>query len=234
MLTIVTWRWLVPGYRSTYGPQTVNTLKRMVDRSYRDPHRFVCVTDDPKGLDPDVEVVPIWNDFDGLPHPSGPRYPSCYRRLRAFHPEIGAVFGDRFVSMDLDCVITGDMRSVWNRPEPFVGWNGTHARNKFNGSMFLMSAGARPHVWTEFDPRNSPRRAEAAGYYGTDQAWISLCLDKSEASWSTKDGVYSYRLHVEPAGDVLPDNAKVIFWNGKKDPWDSEMRELEWVQTHYR
>jgi len=112
MLSVVTWRWKAEGYRSTYGPETVNVLKRMVRRHYPDPHQFVCVTDDPDGLDKDIRVLPLWNDFARMSHPSGPRYPSCYRRLRAFDPEIGKVFGPRFVSLDLDCVIVNNLQPL--------------------------------------------------------------------------------------------------------------------------
>lgn len=233
-MTVVTWKWNQPGYRSTYGPETVNVLRRMVARHYPDPHRFLCVTDDPRGLDSGIGVVPLWDDFPGLGHPQGERYPSCYRRLRAFDPQIRSVFGDRFVSLDLDCVIVDDLRPLWNRSEDFVGWAGTHAKNRYNCSMFLMTAGARPQVWEQFNPRQSPLRAQRAGFYGSDQAWISFILGAREARWQDSDGVVSYRLHVQPAGDRLPNGTRMVFFNGKRDPWDAEMMRIEWVRTHYQ
>src|SRR5688572_21482656 len=37
-LTVVTWKWKpAEGYRSTYGPETVNVLRRMVARHYPEP-----------------------------------------------------------------------------------------------------------------------------------------------------------------------------------------------------
>src|SRR4051812_8065560 len=104
-LTVICWKWETPGYRSTFGPETVNVLRRMVARHYPRPHRFLCVTDATAGLDPDVEVVAPWNDFAEVPSPHGKKNPSCYRRLRAFAPDIEPVFGPRFVTIDLDCVI---------------------------------------------------------------------------------------------------------------------------------
>jgi hypothetical protein len=78
-LTFVCWKWSKPGYRSTFGPNAVNTLRKMVARHYDAPHRFCCVTDDAEGLDPEVEVIPDWTDFAALPAPSaGVR--SEYRR----------------------------------------------------------------------------------------------------------------------------------------------------------
>jgi hypothetical protein len=236
VLTVACWRWKpFDGYRSSYGPETVLTLRSMVARHYPDPHRFVCLTDDPKGLD-DVECLPLWDDHASVPHPTSHRHPSCYRRLRAFAPEMKDLLGPRFVSMDLDCVIVGDLRPLWNRPEEFVGWGGTTTpATSYNGSMFLMTAGARPQVWRDFNPKFSPGIAKSEGFYGSDQAWISYCLGGREARWSAEeDGVVSYRLHVAPFGDRLPENTRVCFFNGKSDPWSPKLGRLAWLQEHYR
>jgi hypothetical protein len=237
VLTVVCWRWRpFNGYRSSYGPETVNTLQAMVKRHYPDPHRFVCCTDDARGLHPDVEVVPIWNDYADLQHPHSHKHPSCYRRLKAFAPEIRDFFGKRFVSMDLDCVIVDDLRPLWNREEEFVAWGGTTAPHEasVNGSMFLLTAGSRPRVWKDFNPRFSPTIAKKAGFYGSDQAWIGYCLGHGAAKWTTADGVYSYRLHVEPARGQLPKDARIVFFNGKKDPWSPDVKRLPWVMEHWR
>lgn len=238
MLSVVCWKWAPPrGYRSSFGPNTVNVLRRMVARHYPDPHRFLCVTDDPDGLDKDIEVVPAWNDFATIPSPSGGRNPSCYRRLRAFAPDIEAVFGKRFVSMDLDMVITGDLRPVWNRPEDFVIWGDAHPRTFYNGSMFLLSAGARAKVWTTFDPVASPKAAKAHGHFGSDQGWISYCLGPGEQKWTQEDGVYSFRNHLGGDGSnparQLPSNVKVVVMHGAHDPWGPVARRLPWIQEHY-
>ncbi len=235
MLSVVCWRWAPPhGYRSNYPPKTVNVLKAMVDRWYPHPHRFLCVTDDTAGIDPDVEIVPPWNDFAGLPSPHGMKNPSCYRRLRMFHPEIGQVFGERFVSLDLDVVITGDMSPIWNRPEDFVAWGDTNPQpgSHYNGSMLLLRAGSRPKVWDRFDPEKSPREALRAGCWGSDQGWISYCLGPSEKKWSRADGVYSFRNDLQPSRK-LPSDARIVIWHGKHDPWSEVGQGLSWVRQHW-
>lgn len=232
---VVCWKWTpAPNYRSTFAPETVNTLQRMVGRHFRRPHRFICVTDDARGLNPSIETLPLWPDFATLPNPNGPKFPSCYRRLRAFAPDIADAFGPRFVSLDLDTVITSDVAPLWDRPEPFVIWGATHVSTPYNGSMFLLSAGARPRVWTEFDPATSPQRSVAAGFHGSDQGWISYCLGPREARWSESDGVYSFRLHVRRRGNLLPPNARVVCFHGQYDPWSPEAKRLEWVKRHYQ
>ena len=41
-----------------YGPEYVNRLHNMVKRNLTIPHRFVCFTDDPKGLQEGIETFP--------------------------------------------------------------------------------------------------------------------------------------------------------------------------------
>lgn len=237
MLTVVCWKWRpFPGYRSTYGPETVNTLRRMVARHYPEPHRFVCVTDDPVGIDSSIEIVPLWQDFAHLRSPHGGNNPSCYRRLRAFSPDIAQTFGDRFVSLDLDCVITGDLRPLWHRTEEFVIWGDTNPKTAYNGSMFLMTAGARRQVWERFDPKESPKRAMAAGCFGSDQGWISYCLGPRETKWTRDDGVYSFRNDLRMKGiRALPENARIVFFHGRHDPWHRDVQhEYPWAREHYQ
>jgi hypothetical protein len=235
MLSVISWKWTsANGYRSTFGPQTVNILRRMVARHYPPPHRFLCVTDDPAGLDPEVEVVPDRRDFAQLPSPHGGRNPSCYRRLRAFAPDAGESFGPRFVSLDLDCVVTGDLTPLWDRPEEFVVWGDTNPKTFYNGSMFLLTAGTRTIVWSSFDPKTSPRRAMAAGHFGSDQAWISCCLGRGQPTWTARDGVYSFRNQILPKGGALPPNARIVFFHGCVDPWSKAARQYPWVREAYR
>lgn len=238
MLSVVTWFWRPSAtYRSQFSATHVNTLAAMVRRHYPHPHEFVCVTDQPRGLDPAIRVVPAWNDFAAIPNPLGAHQPSCYRRLRAFHPDAGAVLGARFVSLDLDTVIVGDLSPLWNRPEAFVAWGETNPNSHYNGSMWLLTAGARPNVWTDFDPATSPQLAAHAGKFGSDQGWLSYCLGPGEATWTTADGVYSYNVHIRVKHGLprpLPANARIVMFHGGTDPWTRGARKLPWVRRHYR
>jgi hypothetical protein len=235
VLTVVTWKWKrAPGYRSEFGPETVNTLAKMVGRHYKHPHRVVCVTDDPKGIDPSIGIVPLWDDLSHLVNPHGAHQPSCYRRLKAFSTEAREWFGDRFVSVDLDCVIVRDMAPLWNRPEEFVIWgSGTDKRAWFNGSMWMMTTGARKQVWETFNPKRTPNEAKAAGHFGSDQGIIAHVLGRKEAMWTTKDGVYSFRVHLNGGSKQLPDDARVVFFHGKTDPWQARAQEIPWIAENW-
>ena len=235
MLSVVTWKWRPSdGYRSTYPPETVNRLRAMVQKHYPHPHRFLCVTDDAGGIHPDVEIVPDWHDWATVPSPHGGHNPSCYRRLRMFHPDIAEVFGDRFVSLDLDVVITGDLTPLWNRDEDIVMWGDTNPQpgSHYNGSMVLLRAGSRPQVWTEFDPKSSPQLAMQNHSFGSDQGWISYRLGPDEATWSRADGVYSFRIDLQDQRR-LPDDCRIVIFHGLQDPWKPYAKQWPWVKEHY-
>jgi len=240
MLRIVTFKWKPPhGYRSKFGPETVNILASMCRRHYQKEHEFVCITDDAKGIDPAIRIIPLWEDHAKLKSPMGAHQPSCYRRLKLFSAEAEQFIGPRFVCLDLDTVIVGDMTPLWDRSEEFIVWGDTYSGKQFpktwyNGSMFMMKAGARRQVWDEFDPVKSPIAAKKGGSFGSDQGWISHKLGPNEATWGVKDGVYSFRVHVEPRGGQLPHNAKVVHFHGKVSPWDVKAQRHAWVREHYR
>jgi len=235
--SVVTWKWEpMRRYRATFTAEHVNTLAAMVRRSYPRKVNVICVTDQADGIDRSVEVIPDFRDFVEVPSPHGGKNPSCYRRLRMFHPEIASVFGKRFVSIDLDMVLIGDVSSVWDRPEDFVAFGDTNPQpgSHYNGSMMLLTAGSRPQVWNTFDPQTSPEQSRRAGSWGSDQGFISYTLGGGEAKWGKKDGVYSYRNHLASDPYTLPDNAKVVSFHGALNPWSPEVQHLSWVAQHYK
>jgi hypothetical protein len=233
-LGVVCWKWQGrPDYRSKFTANTVNVLRSMVERNFKAPHRFFCVTEDAEGLDKRIEVVKGWNDFADVPSPHGNHNPSCYRRLRMFSPEAESTFGKRFVSLDLDCVVVGKLEPLWLRPEEFVIWGDTNPRTLYNGSMVLMTAGARKQVWEKFDPKTSPAEAKASGNFGSDQAWISHVLGPNEAKWTKADGVYSFRNEVQRMGGNLPRNARIVMFHGIFDPWAPGPQALQWVKRNW-
>lgn len=237
MLTVLTFKWTAPpGYRSKFEGRHVDVLRRMVRRHYRKPHRFVVVTDDPTGIkEKDVEIYRLWPTFSTVANPSGRKNPSCYRRLRIFARNAGEWLGDRFVCLDLDTVIVDDMAPLWDRTDDFVIWRSSTKGNFYNGSMILMNAGARPQVWTDFDPELSPRLTHGARLYGSDQAWIAYKLGGGEKTWGPEDGVLSMRNDVVNRSGKLPPGARIVFFHGKGDPWEPEVyNRYPWIRESYK
>lgn len=234
--TVVCFKWEPrPGYRSKYGPEQVLTLQRMIARHYSKPFDFVCCTDDARGLER-IHTIPLWNDWADLPNPHGLHNPSCYRRLKVFAPNAGEWLGERIIAIDLDMVVTGDLSPLFDDPAEFKIWGQSDfpSRQWYNGSFWSLKAGSRPQVWTEFS-ETSPSLTKHSGARGSDQGWFSYILGPHEQTWSTKDGIYSYRVHIaKQFGNTLPSNCRLVAFHGKDDPWCYRCQQVPWIQEHYR
>lgn len=250
MITFVTFKWKPrPGYRSNFYSGHVNVMRSMLDRCYNHPHRVICITDDPEGLDPRVEAVPLWDDYAHIPNPTWPDGPSCYRRLKVFSYDFERIAGKRFACVDLDMVLTDDVAPIFDRKEDFVAFKSHLAHIPLCGSLFMMTAGTQSFVWRDFNPATSPALAHRAGCRGSDQGWMNYCYRDAAPYWSNKDGVYSYmelapkrrekRGRVlpppKPGSAPLPPDARIVVFTGKPDPWDHAARtQSPWIDDHYR
>lgn len=228
MLTVMTWFWKQEGGRATYTHHHVNIWADMVRRNLTIPHRLACVTEHPEGIDPSIEIIAPPKDFEDVRIPTWTvEKPQCLRRIAMFAPDAGQRFGERFVSMDMDCVIAGNLDSLFATTADFKMYRGTTGERPYNGSMMLLTAGARPQVYTEF----SVERAIKAGqrYVGSDQAWISYILGPGEAVWDYRDGVFWYQ---DPNGRGYP---RLMFFPGYPKPWQlAERTDTGWFAEYYR
>lgn len=229
--SVVVYKWHTPGYRSKFESWHVNVHRRSFAEHYRKPHRYICITDDPTGLDADIEVVPLWDTFSKLRNPTWPTGPNCFRRLPGFAKEFEKVAGHRILFSDIDVVFTGQLDELVERDEDFVIWQTENRGIPYCASLYLMTAGSQSQVFERFDPERSPLMTRNAGYRGSDQAWINFCLGKSIPSWNTSHGVYSYGDHVRRrAAGRLPNGARVVIFHGKPDPWDAvAMAQSPWL-----
>lgn len=227
-LTILTWLWSQPGGRSTYTAAHVNIWAAMVRRHLTLPHRIACVTDMPEGIDPSVAIIRPPRDFEDVRIPTwGEDRPQCLRRLAMFRPDADAIFGGRFVSMDLDCVIAGSLDPLFDRDDEIVLYRGASGRRPYNGSMVMMTAGVRPGVYEDFTPEAAAEAGER--YLGSDQAWISHRLGAGEATWDVQDGITWH------GASRRVDDPRLMFFFGNPKPWELAERNADaWVREHYR
>ncbi len=226
----MTWLWRQPLGRTDYTADHVNVWAAMVRRHLTIPHRLACVTDMSGGIEAGVEIIPPPRDFEAETIPTwGPDRPQCLRRLALFRPDAARLFGERFVSMDMDCVVAGSLDPLFDRPEDIVLYASPPSTaiepRPYNGSMVLMNAGARPQVFERFTSEGAIEAG--ARYAGSDQAWISHVLGAGEATWSEDDGVYWWGRWSEAAP------ARLMFFPGQPKPWDLLHRH-SWVAANYR
>jgi hypothetical protein len=146
-----------------------------------------------------------------------------------FAPDAAKTFGERFVCMDIDCLVTGPLDPLFDRDNSFCIYRGTAPGRPYNGSMMLLAAGARPQVYEKFNLTE----AEKAGqkYIGSDQAWLSYILGPNETTWGVGDGVRWWnRLRREKP----PSDTRVMFFPGHIKPWEFATNGLDpWVAERY-
>lgn len=227
MITVLTWYWQQPGGRAQYSAAHVNVWAGMVRRHLSMPHRIACVTDTPEGIDPSVEIIVPPRDFEAMRIPTwGPDKPQCLRRIAMFASDAGEVFGERFVCMDLDVIVSGSLDQLFDRPDDFVIFNGTAQKRPYNGSMMMLRAGTRTKVYSEL----TVEKATQAGrlFVGSDQAWITHCLGPREKTWGPGHGAYWYR---QP--EFNRHRARVTFFPGGTKPWQITQGD-PWAMANYR
>ncbi len=239
MIAVVCWLWSGNANlsRREFLPEYVNVLGKNIARHLTIPHRFVCVSDKPDGLQSHVtwfETPAEARRVGLLQSPEGPRFPSCYRRLWSWSQEAKAL-GDRILVIDIDLVAVGNLDHLFDNTEEFVGWRPYRdwgAKLRYGGGIYLLRTGSRAHVWENFKGAESIKKARAANFRGSDQAWISYQLTQGgnvEKYWDRAAGLYSVRdLDVKL---TLPSDARLVQFNGGTKPWQSP---VPWVRTAWK
>jgi hypothetical protein len=213
-----------------FRPEHVNTLAAMLAANITVPYRFVCITDDPRGID--AECMEIWPD----PGYDGKGRARCWRRLKLFEPETAAKLGRRIVQIDLDCVITGSLDALLATPGDLVLMEGTRSRVtgrqvcRFNGSLWMFDAGTRPELWSRLNQHEAWKVAaqtiDGRPVTGSDQAWF-MAHAPDAATVGIADGVAQFHTHGEA-------DQRLVFFAGGRKPWERQAGRLHMAWRAYR
>ena len=208
-----------------YGPDYVNVLFNAVSANLDLPFRFVCLTDDRKGIDDGVECYDIpdhnWAageySFGGWP------------KLSVFAPDLYGLRG-RALFIDLDTVIVGnitDFFAVEGGVVVIKEWprfNDHFRRQKVRGmtSIFGFSLATETHILERY--LADPEAARASVRH--EQAWVTkTCNDMTfwPDGWvvSFKRNLLAYPLvnRVVPPS-APPVGAKIVAFHGVPRPID--------------
>lgn len=212
LITVCTWLWSggTTKHAPSYGPAHVHRLKRQLEEHCTFDFRFVCITDDPAGLE--CDTYPLWDEKKEMG--------GCYRRLKLFHKS-SVDIGERLLSMDLDCQVIGDLKPLVRREEPAVFWKSFTSRTIINGSMWLCSPGSHNKLWDEL-PENARKITEGRRLSGSDQAWIAYTLGQQIPYWSNRDGVLALKRDCRKKIKRPPPHGRVVYTPGRPKPWDVE------------
>lgn len=99
-----------------YESEHVNRIFQMVNNIYGKEARFICLTDDPSGLRHGVEAYPIPSSGIEMINHHGGRF----FKLFLFSKEFGDFIQQKFIYMDLDAAICGNVDALFENSAPVV------------------------------------------------------------------------------------------------------------------
>jgi hypothetical protein len=224
VLIVTTWLW-----GAAYGEHYVRRLAKAVHRNLNEAHRFIALTDAPRHL-PGIEQYLI-------PNIEMTRTKGCFVRLQLFSPSFHHLLniapGDRIANLDLDLVVTGPLDPLFDRQDDFTILQEINTTNPcpFNGSAWMLKAGARPDVWWDFSLENYAKYKVPFHAFPDDQGWFCALMPDAGA-WGPEQGVYGFKKAGWPSGDALPDGARIVAFPGWRDP--AKFEHLDWVKKNWR
>ena len=240
MINVVCLKW-----GDKYAPDYVNRLYGMVRRNLTLPFVFHCMTENPLGLKPEINVLPL-PDL-GL-H-------GWWYKLYLFKNDFFGLRGEIFF-LDLDIVITGSLDDLLTyMPHKFC-----IARDKtpgsYNSSVMRFKSGSMGFIWETFIYQ---KKTVMDRFHG-DQDWIQRLVLSAEIYPFPLVVSYKFDCDARPkfcgggAGKwlrkrgfltpskqaSLPENARIVLFHGKPDPEDvlcgpyDKYRQAPWISTYWR
>jgi hypothetical protein len=115
-------------------------------------------------------------------------------------------------------VVTGPLDPLFDRKDDFTILQGINTTNPnpMNGSVWMLRAGARPDVWSDFSVEAAQTKTRIHSF-ADDQGWFEHKFADAGA-WGPKDGVYGFKKDGWPSGEALPAAARIVAFPGWRDP----------------
>lgn len=207
------WGPLYPAYYT-------NKLYGMVRRHTQGPLRFVCLTDDPSGIRPEVECLPC--PTVALPAPYNN---TGWRKISVWASELPGMEGD-WLFLDLDVIVTGSLDGFFEyKPEKsfIVMQNWTQpGKGIGNTSVFRFRVGQHPYIYD----RLVPEFTSILSQYNNEQIYISRVI--SEMAYWPDEWCVLFKTHCVPPmpqrwwkTPTIPEGARVIAFPGDPNPHDA-------------
>jgi len=213
MLNVICVKW-----GTKYNHDYVNKLYNMTQRRLNYEHRFICLTDNPAGIDPIIESLPFPEDDTGW-----------WNKLNLFRPYLHDIEGT-ILYMDLDVVLVDSI-------DPLINYKGRNfciiddwlPQFHHNSSVMRFEFGSQPHIWTNYEEKKGLIRQNYRG----DQEWISRHVP--DATTWPEGWCFSYKwgakLKALNKPGVVPANGKIGVFAGR--PKQDEVSDL-WVKRNWK
>lgn len=231
-----------------YGPEYVNRLRSMVKRNLAREHRFVCLTDDRLGIDPDIEVFDIpaigIADFDNhVPWVRG----HGWLKVTSFASPLHDLTGPTLF-IDLDVVIVDSLDRFFEPPGEFLvirEWDKRDGTG--NTSVYRFEAGAQSGLLDVL--RND--QAKVLREVRNEQEFVTGTLASAgKLQYWPAEWVRSFKRHCIPTPlgwfgtPKIPKGAAVIAFHGHPHPdealagrsgkWFRKVRPTPWIADYWR
>jgi hypothetical protein len=190
-----------------YGPEYVNKLYNMIQRHLSVPHRFICFTDDPAGLNPSIEIRSI---------PSDSIISGWWWKPFIFKKDHFSE-GDTNLFFDLDMVIVNNLdKFVDFMPDSFVGLEdlGRVFRKhpiKLGSAVMKWPAGKYHDIWDRLESNLNTIKT-----FRGDQDWI-WHLHSKNIKFFPRDWIVSYKWEVRNMSELYRDNDRRFKFNTVKN-----------------
>ena len=230
-----------------FPPSYVNILASMVRRHLAPPYRFVCFTDNGKGLAPQIEVLPLpeMQLEKSLPERG-------WRKLTILGNNLGAGLSGQALFLDLDIVILDDLQPFFEQTGQFLV---IHEKYRFrdpiigNSSVFRFEIGEHQDILEHFVEHGEEVRQQ----FRNEQAYLSRAIyNKGMLSYWDEKWCRSFKRHCMrsfPVGHFLPptkpEGAKIVIFHGKPNPDEVQAgwigryglraaRPVDWIAENWR
>lgn len=211
-------------YGRAYPADYVNVLHSACRKAMKGAFRFVCLTDDPAGLNEGIEALPIPDvGLDPKEWFVGGVWPKLGIYDRLLHGLKG-----RCLFIDLDMVVLRDLDAFFDRPGRYIGidageaWGrpGRAASAELCSAMIAFDAGGLPQLAETF----RTEKTRIMGSYRTEQAYTEDML--APIGYWPEGWVISFKRRLrQPIGLDLflepkepPPAAKVLAFHGRPRP----------------
>jgi hypothetical protein len=235
-----------------YEASYVNILFHSVSRHLARPFSFHCCTDDSRGLDPSVQVIPF-PDNPGIKR----GWPDILVKLMVLRDGFGGLEGPTLF-LDLDVVVMDDIGCFFDyKPGEYCIIHNWVNRRKMlmgrrpavgNSSIFRFDAGRSNAVYEIFLEQMA--QAEDRRIFNTEQAFLTHAMGK--VNWWPEPWVRSYKWDCRPlfplnlwlTPQVTP-GCRILVFHGRPDPDEAirgyrgrkihhHMRPAPWLAEHWR
>ncbi len=201
-----------------FGPEYVNRLYKMVEKNLTIPHRFVCFTDKPEGIDEGVEIRPLpeLND-EGLPE-------KAWKKLGLFTDKLADLEGQALF-LDLDIVVLRNIDEFFEVPGEFVIIKDWDFEDDIigNSSVFRFEVKKYPDIIENFYKEGKDIRKR----YKNEQAFLSYQMkDKGILSYWDRNWCISFKrnclrtfpLNYFQVPKEPDENCKILVFHGRPNP----------------